>query len=119
MEDTLIKKRLLWGLLLAWGPWVPTLIAFRYMFVGINNSKATGLAVVVGGMVELLVWWGIATMIISQVAAIVWLVRSFSGIHVLRSLVAAVSLCASGLMRFLLFAFLYWGRHFLEQGTSR
>ena len=63
MEDTLNKKRFLWGLLLAWAPWVPTVIGIGYLFVGLSNSKATGLAVVVGGMVELLVWWGIATMI--------------------------------------------------------
>jgi len=60
MEDTLNKKRFLWGLLLAWAPWVPTVIGIGYLFVGLSDSKATGLAVVVGGMVELLVWWGIA-----------------------------------------------------------
>jgi hypothetical protein len=118
MEDTLNKKRFLWGLLLAWAPWVPTVIGIGYLFVGLSDSKATGLAVVVGGMVELLVWWGIATMIISQVAAIVWLFRSFSGAHIPRSLIAAVSIFASGLMLFLVFTFLFWGRRFLEQATS-
>lgn len=48
MEDALSKKRFLWGLLLAWAPWVPTLIAIGYV-IGINNSKATGLAAVVWG----------------------------------------------------------------------
>ena len=85
---------------------------------GLSNSKATRLAVVVGGMVELLVWWGIATMITSQVAAIVWLFRSFSSAHIPRSLIAAVSIFASGLMLFLVFTFLFWGRRFLEQATS-
>jgi len=119
MEDALSKNRFLWGLLLAWAPWVPTVIGIGYMFVGLNNSKATGLAAVAGGMVELLVWWGIATLIISQVAAIVWLFRSFSGAHISRSLMAAVSIFASGLMLFLVFAFLFWGRRILEPATSR
>jgi hypothetical protein len=38
-------------------------------------------------MVELLVGWGIATMIISQPAAIVWQIRSFSRAPMLRNLV--------------------------------
>lgn len=58
-------------------------------------------------------------MIISQVTAIVWLLRSFSGAHILRSLIAAISIFASGLMLFLVFAFLYWGRHLLESTTAR
>jgi len=57
-------------------------------------------------------------MIISQVAAIVWLFRSFSGAHIPRSVIAAVSIFASGLMLFLVFTFLFWGRRFLEQATS-
>ena len=85
MEDALSNKHFLWGLLLAWAPWVPTTIGLGYFFIGLNHSKATGLAVLVGGMVELLVWWGIATMIISQIAAIVWLFRSFSNAHILRN----------------------------------
>jgi len=117
MEDALTKKRFLWGALLAWSPWVPAMIGFGYAFIGIGNSKATGLAAVVGGMVEMLVWWGIAALFISQVMAIVWLVRSFSGTHVLRSLIAATSILASGLMLFLVCAFLFWGRQIL-QGTG-
>jgi len=119
MEDALRKKGFLWGALLAWAPWIPTLIGIGYLFVGINNSKATGLGAIAGGMAELLVWWGIATMIICQVAAIVWLCRSFSSTHILRSLVAAVSVLASGLMLVLVCAFLFWSRHFLGSGPSR
>jgi len=119
MEDALSKRRFLWGALLAWAPWIPTLIGFGYLFVGINNSKATGLAAVAGDMAELLVWWGIVTMIICQVAAIVWLFRSFSSTHILRSLIAAVSVFASGLMLVLVCAFLFWSRHFLGPGPSR
>ncbi len=78
MENALTKNRFFWGLLLAWTPWVPTMIGVGYLFIGINNSKATGLAAVAGGMAELLVWWGIAAMFVTQIAAIVWLFRSLS-----------------------------------------
>ena len=119
MEGTLNKKYFVWGLLLAWIPWVPTMIGVVYLFIGINNSKATGLAFVFGGVVELLVWWGIGTMLISQIAAIIWLFRSFSSAHILRSVIAAASIMASGLMLFLVCAFLFWGRRLMEQVPAR
>ena len=118
MEDTRDRKRFFWALLLAWTPWVPTIIVLRYFFVGINNSKATGLAAIAGGLVELLVWWGLAAMIISQFVALVWLFRSFSGTHTLRSLVAAASILARGVSLLLVFAFLFWGRRILEGSAA-
>jgi hypothetical protein len=118
VEDTLSQKRFWWGLLLAWAPWVPTMIVLGYLFIGVSNSKATGLAAVAGGMVELLVWWGLGAMLISQIAAIVWLSRSFSSTHIFRSVVAAASVFASGITLFLIFAFLFWGRRLLEQASS-
>lgn len=118
MEDSL-KKRFLWGLLLAWVPWVPTMIGIGYLFIGISNSKATGFAVVAAGMIELLVSWGLVAMFISQTVAIVWLFRSFSSAHILRSLIAAASILASGLTLFLVCAFLVWGRRVLEQVPGR
>ena len=114
MEDTPERKHFLWAVLLAWVPWVPTLIGLTNFFVGINNSKATGLAAVAGGLVELLVLWGLTAILISQVAAIVWLLRSFSTSNTLRNLIAAVSLLASGVTLLLVFAFLFWGRRILE-----
>jgi len=113
VEDALSKKRFFLGLLLAWAPWVPTLIALGYIFVGVNNSKATGVGVIAAGMVELFVLWGVATLLISQIAAIVWLSRSLSTARIGRSLIAAASIFASGMMLFLVFAWLFWGRRFL------
>ena len=107
MEDAFVKRRFLWGLLLAWAPWIPTLIGFGYAFIGINNSKATGLAVVAGGAAELLAVWGLLTMVVSQVIAIVWLFRSFSRDGGLRNFVATVSIGLSGLTR-LLVSFIVW-----------
>jgi len=116
MEDSLVQKRFLWGLLVSWAPWIPTLIGAAYLFAG---SKATGVAAVAGGMLELLVLWGMVTMIVSQIAAIVWLARSFSGAHIIRSLFAAASIVASGLMVFFVFAYLFWGRHVLSYTPLR
>ncbi len=119
MEDALSKKHFWWGLLLAWAPWVPTLISLGYLFIGISNSKATGLSAVAGGILELLVWWGLAAILISQIAAIVWLCRSFSSTHILRSLIAAASIVASAVTLSLICAFLFWGRRLLEHTSVR
>lgn len=116
MEASLTNKRFWWALLLAWVPWVPALTG---LIIVSSNSKATGLAAVAGGLVELLVWWGIVTMFIAQIAAIVWLLRSFSSAHLVRSLIAAGSIMASGLTLFLVGAFLVWGRRLLEQIPAR
>jgi len=75
--EELKKKRFLWGVLLAWAPWIPTLIGIGYAFRGISEQKATGLGAVAGGLVEVFVVWGIGTMIISQVAAIIGCVGLF------------------------------------------
>jgi len=53
---------------------------------------------VAGGLSELFVLWGIGSMIISQVAALVWLCRAFSREHWVRNVVSVFSICLSGLM---------------------
>jgi len=119
MEKDLVQKRFLWGLLLSWTPWVPTLFGVGWVVVGVLNSKATGIAVVAGGIAELLVWWGITATLISQIAAIIWLARSFSTTHIWRSLVAAASIFASTVTLFLVCAFLFWGHRIWEHAASR
>jgi hypothetical protein len=98
LEDEAKKKRFLWGASLAWTPWVPTLIVLGYAFRGISNSKATGIAAVAGGFAEVFVLWGIATMIVSQVGAIIWLSRSLSREYVVRSVISGFSICLSLIM---------------------
>ena len=71
-----------------------------------SMSKATGLAALSGGMAELLVVWGVGAMIVSQVAAIRWLSRSFSREHWARTLFSALSICMSSLMLALVAGFL-------------
>jgi hypothetical protein len=93
--DDLKKKRFLWGILLAWVPWVPIILsAFR----GISEQKATGLGAVAGGISESLILWGLITMVICQVAAILWLTRSFSREHAMRGLISGFSICLSTVM---------------------
>jgi hypothetical protein len=96
--DDANNKRFLWGVLLAWTPWIPTLVGIGYALRGIWQQKATGIGAVAGGAAELFVVWGIGAMIISQVAAIIWLYRAFSREHWMRNVVSAVSMGLSGLM---------------------
>jgi hypothetical protein len=106
--EGLKKKRFLWGVLLAWAPWIPTLIGIGYAFRGISEQKATGIGAVAGGLVEVFVVWGIGTMIISQVAAIIWLCRAFSREDWIRNVVSALSICLSGLMLVVVSFFLWF-----------
>jgi len=62
MND-LATRRFLGGLLLAWVPWIPTLVGLGYAFRGISSQKATGVGAVAGGVAESLVLWGLLSMI--------------------------------------------------------
>ena len=92
---------------LVWLPWIPTLLGIVNAFIGIENSKATGLAAVAGGIGELLIMWGLVTMIIAQGVAMVWLFRSFSRDHWSRNIVSLVSIGMSGIM-LLMVGFFLW-----------
>jgi len=94
-------------MLFAWAPLVPTLIGLGFAFRGIRSTKATGLAAVAGGVGESLVLWGLVSMIACQIAAIVWLVRSISREHLMRSVVSALSVCASAVILLLIGVFLW------------
>ena len=97
-------------MLLAWAPWVPTLIGLGYAFRGISSQKAIGVGAVAGGLGESLVLWGLVSMIACQVIAITWLVRSISREHWMRSVVSVASVCASAVILLLmgLFVWLAW-----------
>jgi hypothetical protein len=102
------KKRFLWGVLLACSPGVPTIIALGYVFRGISGTKATDITAVWAGLLELFVLWGIGTMLITQVTALILLFRAFERTRMLRSLFAPVSICLSGLMLLLIGLFLWY-----------
>ena len=111
MEGDISQRRFRWALVLAWAPWIPIVFSLGRLFVGINNSKATGLAAVAGGMVEMLVLWGMVALVVGQVLAIVWLIRSFSKNEVFRNLISFVSICASALTLALLGGFFWLTRY--------
>jgi hypothetical protein len=91
-------KRFLTGVALAWAPWVPTIAGLVYAFQGISSTTATGLGVVAYGLAESFVLWGVITMVIAQIAAIVWLGKSFSPGHGWRNVLSVISIVFSGLM---------------------
>ena len=105
--DDLKKKRFLCGVVLAWAPWVPTLVGIGYAFRGIWEQKATGLGAVAGGLSEIFVLWGIGSILVTQTAAIVLLIRAFPAGHWARGLFAVLSICLSGLMLFVV-GFFFW-----------
>jgi len=100
------SKRFFWGLLLAWSPWVPCVVGLGFAFRSILSEKATGLAVVAGGFTEMFVTWGIFSLLVAQVTAIVMLSRCVSGGWV-RGLVSILSISASCIMLLLLGLFLW------------
>jgi hypothetical protein len=101
------KKRFLWGVLLAWAPWLSTIIGLGYTFRDISAEKAIGLEAVAGGLMETFLLFGLLATFVFEVAAIVLLVRAFERGHWLRSWFLAFSLCFSGLM-LLLFGIFLW-----------
>ncbi|MGA2962289.1 MAG: hypothetical protein ABSD96_11500 [Candidatus Korobacteraceae bacterium] len=98
-EDKTMKDRFLKGVLLAWVSFfvfiVPGLI---YSFRGISENKATGMGAVAGGVSEGLMTFGVAAMMITQIASIILLARTFEKGHSLRSLFSVVSICCSLLL---------------------
>jgi hypothetical protein len=106
--DELKKKWFLWGVALAWAPWIPTLLGLGYALIVVWGQKATGIGALAGGLAELFVFWGIIAIVIGQTAAIVLLFRAFSPGHWLRSLFSVLSICLSGLMLLLVGLFLWF-----------
>jgi hypothetical protein len=108
--DEINKKRLRWGALLAWTPWIPIAVGLGITLRGIAKQKATGIGAVAGGLTELFVVWGIGAILIAQVAAIILLSRSLAAGHWVRNLFSFLSICLSLLMLLLvgLFLWLSW-----------
>ncbi len=112
--DPLKKSRFLWGVVLAWVPWIPILIGIGRAFKGVSEQKATGLGAVAGGISEMLVLLGLAMMIVGQVAAIMWLSRSFSREHVMRNVISAISIGLSAVMLMVMAGYA-WAAWFLAR----
>ena len=96
------KTRFIKGVLLAWIPFLLFIVPFFNAFRGIFSNKATGLGAVAGGLAEALVTFGLAAMVVTQLAAIILLARSFEKGRSLRSAFSAVSIACSLLLLSLL-----------------
>ena len=59
----------------------------------------------------MLIWWGLAALIIAQVVAAIWLLRSFSEINMSRNVLSFFSICACGLTLLWLGGFLWITRY--------
>lgn len=95
--DDMKKKRFLWGVCLAWVPFlflfIPSAIGIFSAFRGFASEKATGLAAVAGGLTEFYSTFGLATTLVFEVAAIILLLRTLSGGRPLRALFSVISVC--------------------------
>jgi hypothetical protein len=105
--DGIKRKRFLWGLALAWTPFLFLIIPLFSAFNGIAREKATGLAAVGGGLVEFFSTFGLAATLVFEVAAIILLLRTFSGGRPVRALFSVISICCSGFMLTILGLFLW------------
>ena len=108
--DPAKKKQFLWGALLAWTPWLPSIFGLGNALRGISTEKATGIGAVVGGLAETFISVGLLATVLFELAAIILLFRAFERGHWLRSLFSALSICLGGLLLLLsgLFVWLTW-----------
>ena len=106
------RKRFRYGLLLAWIPLiffiVPTAIGIIRAIAQASSEKATGLAVVAGGIGEVAATFGLVVIVASEVVGIVMLVRTSSRNHPIRTVVAIVSIVCSSLLLLVLGLFLWF-----------
>lgn len=111
--ETATTKRLRLGLLLAWIPlmllFVPTAIGIINALTQIATQKQMGLGAVAGGFTEMVMTFGLISIVGSQVTAIVMLLRTLSRSHPIRTMAAIFSICCSGLLLFMLGLFLWSG----------
>jgi hypothetical protein len=97
-SDDAKKRRFLWGVLLAWIPFVFFVVPGMFSaFREISTQKATGLGAVAGGFGEAFATFGLAATVALEVAGIVLLVRAFSKGHPMRTFFSVISVCCSGL----------------------
>jgi len=87
---------------------VPTAIGIISTIAQMSTQNATGLGAVAGGFTEVVATFGLVVIVASEVAAIVMLLRTLSRSHPVRTTVAGISICCSGLLLLALGLFL-WG----------
>jgi hypothetical protein len=93
--DDTKRKRFLWGVCLAWTPFLFCIPIVIGAFNGIAREKATGFASVAGGLTEFFSTIGLVATLVFEAAAIILLLRTFSGTRPLRALFSVISICCS------------------------
>jgi hypothetical protein len=95
---------------LVWAPGIPIGLGVGGALVIVSGQKATGIGVAAYSLTELFVVCGVGAILITQVTALVFLVRAFSAGHWVRSLFSVLSICLSGIMLILVGFFLWISR---------
>jgi hypothetical protein len=96
-SDERKRKNFLWGTALTWTLSIPLIIGVANGFKGISEQKATGLGAVAGGLAEAYGTLGLILAFVMPIAAIVLLVKSFSGGHRTRAIFSLLYICWSAL----------------------
>src|SRR5260370_28771822 len=97
MEDAK-RKRFLWGVLLAWIPFLFLMLPTIAGFIRVFDHKATGIAAVAAGFAENFLNFGLFAVLFFEVSAIVLLMSAFSQGHTVRALFSLLSIICSGFM---------------------
>src|SRR5438445_6946837 len=92
----------IWGMVLAWTPFIPFILGLFHAFSGVSEQKATGLAAVAGGIAEMYTTFALIIAFIIPVAAIILLGRSVSRGHGMCSLYSMLYICCSDMCDLLL-----------------
>jgi hypothetical protein len=77
---------------------IPAAIGIMSTVTQMSTQKTTGLHAVAGGPTYAIATFGLVAMVGSEAAAIVLLLRTLSRNHPIRTIVAIVSICCSGLL---------------------
>src|SRR5258708_4789438 len=104
--DGIKRKRFLWGVGLAWTPFLFLIIPLFSAFCGIAREKATGMAVLGGALVEFFSTFGLAATLVFEVAAIILLLRTFSGGRPGGAPFSVMCICCCGFIPHVLVLFL-------------
>jgi len=110
------RRRFLWGVCLAWLPWIPTIIGLASAFRGILEEKVTGIAVLAGGLSELFLTIGLVATVAFAITSIVLLASALDREHPFKTLFSLLSICLSALM-LIFVACYFWVMVSARRGT--
>ena len=91
--ESVQRKRMLFGGLLAWTPMLFILLVF---ISTISRQRTSGLGAVAGGLSEALSMFGLVAAVASQIGAVVLLFPALRRAPLVESFIAALSICCAG-----------------------